>query len=137
MTTALDHPVLTPDAAPNMTVKKARTFGGRVCCECGVKFAAKHPNAQFCTPAHKLTFHNRQKGRSAAVMYAMAYRQKRGKAGIGGDSLKELCRLLDLYNAEDFAAGRPSAATYVEGLKRRDHFGTAWESRAHRPRANA
>lgn len=122
-------------AAP-AAARKRSTFGMRTCCECGLKFRAGHPGAQFCTPAHKLAFHNRQKGRSAAIMYAMAYRQKRGAKGTGAESFKELCRLLDLYNAEDREAGRPSAAQYVEGLMRRDHFGTAWESRANRGRSH-
>lgn len=123
------------DTAPAQAKRKP-TFGRKTCAECGEKFTAGSPRSAFCTPAHKLAFHNRSKGRSAAISYAMAYRLKRGKKGVGAESFKELCRLLDLYNAEDREAGRPSAADYVEGMMRRDVFGEAWESRAHRGRAN-
>lgn len=116
---------------PNAPAKRARTFGRRTCAECGEQFVATHPGSQFCTKEHKTAFHNRQKGRASVIAYAMAYRQKRGAKGLGADCFKEMCRLLDLFNEEDRNAGRPSAASYVEGMKRRDHFGTAWESRAH------
>lgn len=140
MTTAtIDHPAvhegqpsnlvaMTPEehAAP---ARKRATFGTRACPECGVKFKANHPGAQFCTTAHKTAFHNRQKGRASVVMLAMAYRQKRGAKGTGAESFKEMCRLLDLFNAEDREAGRPGAASYVEGLKRRESV-SGWDARA-------
>lgn len=120
--------------APEATAapaKKARTYGTRTCAECGDTFTAGHTGAQFCTPAHKNAFHNRQKGRASVVMLAMAYRQKRGGKGTGATAFREMCRLLDLFNEEDRKAGRPSAASYVEGLKRRDVINTGWEARAH------
>ena len=103
--------------------KKKPTFGGRVCPECGDKFVAAHPNAQFCSAAHKTAFHNRQKGRAHVIMYAMAYRQGRGRKGVAAEAFKETCRLLDMFNAEDRAAKRPSALSYVEGLQRRQLWG--------------
>lgn len=130
MDTAAPTPEATADEAPAVA-KKARTYGSRACAECGVKFVAGHPGAQFCAPAHKTAFHNRQKGRASVVMLAMAYRQKRGGKGTGATAFKEMCRLLDLFNDEDRKAGRPSAASYVEGLKRRDVINTGWEARAH------
>lgn len=127
----MDTQAPTPEVAAEAPAKKARTYGSRTCCECGQKFVAKHPGAGFCTPAHKTAFHNRQKGRSSVVMIAMAYRQKRGGKGTGAEAFKEMCRLLDLFNEEDRKAGRPSAATYIEGQKRRDQFNTGWEARGH------
>jgi len=56
-------------------------------------------------------------------MYAMAYRQGRGRKGVAAEAFKELSRLLDRFNAEDRAAGRPSAMAYVEGLQRRQLWG--------------
>lgn len=118
--------------APEVTTapaKKARTFGTRTCAECGERFVANHPGSQFCTATHKLAFHNRQKGRSSVVMIAMAYRQKRGAKGTGAEAFKEMCRLLDLFNEEDRKAGRPSAASYIEGQKRREVV-SGWDARA-------
>lgn len=114
---------LTTAAAP---AEKRPAYGFRACAECGGRFGAKHPAAQFCSPAHKTAFHNRQKGRSHVIMYAMAYRQGRGKKGTPADCLKEMCRLLDQFNREDREAGRPSAVAYVEGLKRRDMWGQSY-----------
>ena len=132
-TTATDHPTPLNGQTGNMVAmtaeehaapaRKRATFGVRACPECGAKFKANHPGAQFCTPAHKTAFHNRQKGRSHAIMYAMAYRQGRGRKGVAAEAFKELSRLLDRFNAEDRAAGRPSAMTYVEGLQRRQLWG--------------
>lgn len=113
----------TTEATTEAPARKRPTFGLRACPECGAKFKAGHPGAQFCTARHKTAFHNRQKGRAHVVMYAMAYRQLRGRKGIGAESFKELSRLLDRFNAEDREAGRPSAATYVEGLQRRQLWG--------------
>lgn len=127
----MDTQTTTPDTTAPAPVKKARTYGMRTCAECGAKFTAGHQQAQFCSTAHKTAFHNRQKGRSSVVMLAMAYRQKRGGKGTGAESFKEMCRLLDLFNEEDRKAGRPSAASYVEGMKRRDLINTGWEARAH------
>ena len=138
-TTATDHPTPLNGQTGNMVAmtaeehaapaRKRATFGVRACPECGAKFKANHPGAQFCTPAHKTAFHNRQKGRASVVMLAMAYRQKRGAKGTGAECFKEMCRLLDLFNAEDREAGRPGAASYVEGLKRRDTV-SGWDARA-------
>ena len=132
-TTATDHPTPLNGQTSNVRAvtkeehaapaRKVPTFGMRACPECGEKFKATHPGAQFCKPAHKTAFHNRQKGRSHAIMYAMAYRQLRGRKGIGAEAFKELSRLLDRFNAEDREAGRPSAASYVEGLQRRQLWG--------------
>lgn len=124
MDTTTAHPAEAP-------ARKRATFGRRECPECGVKFTAGNIGAQFCTPAHKTAFHNRQKGRASVVMLAMAYRQKRGGKGTGAECFKEMCRLLDLFNEEDRRAGRPSAAQYVEGLKRRGQFGSAMDARLH------
>lgn len=127
----MDTLTTAPTTPAPVAAKAARTYGTRTCAECGEKFTAKHTGAQFCAPAHKTAFHNRQKGRASVVMLAMAYRQKRGGKGTGAECFREMCRLLDLFNEEDRKAARPSAASYVEGMKRRDLHNTAWESRAH------
>ena len=93
------------------------------CGECGVRFQATRVDAQFCSPAHKTAFHNRMKGRSAAIAYAMAWRGGRGGNDVAKVAYGELCRLLDRYNAEDRAAGRPSAQAYVAGLQARQLIG--------------
>lgn len=122
----------TLEAAPAVAkpAKKRPTYGTRKCGECGEAFTANHVSSGFCCPAHKLAFHNRQKGRASVVIIAMAYRQKRGGKGTGAEAFKEMCRLLDVFNEEDRKAGRPSAASYLEGQKRRDVYVTGFEARA-------
>ena len=107
-----------PPAAPT----PRRTYC-RTCGECGGKFQAKRVDASFCTPEHKLAFHNRAKGRSAAIAYAMAWRGGRGQNDVAKLAYAEFCRLLDRYNAEDRAAGRPSAQAYVASLDARQMVG--------------
>ncbi|WDS38338.1 hypothetical protein W2_gp028c [Caulobacter phage W2] len=136
----------TAEATTAPAAKKAATFGKRICPECGETFTAKHPSAQFCTPAHKLAFHNRAKGRSHVIAYAMAWRGSRNakakkaegetqqtvsdkrraalakadrRRTIGKAAFSEMCRLLDQFAAEDRAAGRPTMEAYVSGLERR------------------
>jgi hypothetical protein len=126
--------------------KPPATFGKRVCPECGETFVAKFVVSQFCNPAHKTAFHNRQKRRAHVIAYAMAWRGSRNakvkladgedkatlaekrraalakadrRRNVGKKAFGEMCRLLDQFAAEDRAAGRPSMESYVSSLDRR------------------
>ncbi len=84
------------------------------CPECGVKFKGPF-DAQFCSVKHKQAYHNRNAKRGVVAMpLMMGWRG--GRAGGGSKSkpeatwaFSELCRLLDIWNAEDREAGRTPA----------------------------
>lgn len=88
---------------------------GRICPECGSTFSTNHPTKRFCTPAHKQAYANREAAQGKVIAsLAKAIRLKRG-SGVK-EALSEYNRIIDSFNAEDRAAGRPSAAVYVELL---------------------
>ena len=96
------------------TATKAQYRVERVCPECGTAFGAGHVRQIFCSPAHNTAFHNREKTRFTAISYAMAWRRQRGSGDVAKFAMAEMCRLLDQFNAEDLAAGRPGAVPYIE-----------------------
>lgn len=103
-----------------------------VCAECGGRFPKNRPQQQFCCPAHKTAYQNRLavQGR-AVVAFAKAWRSGRnlGKGPEAEDqrevarqALSELCAILDSFNAEDKAAGRPNPLHYAKGLLRSGRY---------------
>lgn len=88
---------------------------GRICPECGCTFSSNHPTKRFCTPAHKQAYANREAAQGKVIAsLAKAIRLKRG-SGIK-EALSEYNRIVDSFNAEDRAAGRPPATVYVESM---------------------
>lgn len=85
------------------------------CPWCAAPFTPTKPNQLFCARAHKLAFHQLERTRGARLAtLAMAWRLGRNTISIAGkatakEALAEMCRLADLWNAEDRAAGRPTA----------------------------
>jgi hypothetical protein len=115
-----------------MTTKATKTDArGRVqplfklvCKECNTTFSG-NARAVFCTPGHKRAFHQRnQKRGQCAMPLLLAWRGGRGQKETSRWAYGELCRLADLWNAEDKAAGRAPQAAYAE-LKRRDFWTAA------------
>lgn len=92
----------------------------RLCPECGlpiIRKSKKGPMPTFCCAGHKIAFNNRQTVRGRAIIsLAMAWRQQRGKKGVGSESYKEMIRIIDKFNSEDREAGRPLVTLYAEGL---------------------
>jgi ribosomal protein S27AE len=80
----------------------------RTCPECGAAFTATHGRQTFCTTAHKQAFHNLMMTRGKALMpLALVWRSKRKPSTPDSRyAFQELCKLLDIHNAEDRAAGR-------------------------------
>lgn len=83
----------------------------RHCAECGAPFPVRGRKL-FCSQAHAIAFNNRQLARGQAVMgVAQAWRAGRhpksdAERQAAGEAFRQLCRLIDAYNAEDAAAGR-------------------------------
>jgi hypothetical protein len=103
-----------------------------ICAECGHPFKAARPHQQFCSPAHKATFQNRAavEGR-AIIQLAKAWRAGRnlGKGPeaeidreVARQALGEMCSILDNFNADDKAAGRPNPLHYAKGLLRHGRY---------------
>lgn len=96
----------------------------RLCPECGLPVQRKSPKGRapvFCTNKHKVAFNNRQTVRGRAIIsLAMAWRQQRGKKGVGSTSFKEMCRIIDDFNREDRIAGRPLVTDYVANMQKND-----------------
>jgi hypothetical protein len=112
------------DLAPSAAVladagkPKRKSRGKRfhkVCPECACAFIGPR-DQRFCTDAHKTAFHNLMKKRGGvAVPLMLAWRLGKSKASEESRyALAQLSALADLWNAEDKAAGRMSAATYIK-----------------------
>jgi hypothetical protein len=71
----------------------------------------------FCNPKCKSEFQARQMNEGRAILaFAKAWRECRNRKEdreIGAQALRELCKLVDEFNAKDRAAGRPRATEYV------------------------
>jgi hypothetical protein len=116
MTTQND--ALPVSAEPGKAARKA--VYRRTCLECGAGFKSWHPDAAFCSREHGTAFHNRSAKRGkVATPFLLAWRGKRGSGDVAKYAFQELCRMADLWNAEDREAGRPNMIPLVEG-KRRD-----------------
>lgn len=139
MTTAdTVSPVLTTAPAEMAAIpakpKAKASFGRMTCPECGVKFTRYHHSALFCSPAHQRAFHGRNMARGKVAMpYVQAWRTSRNRkadAIVGRFAWGELCRMSDLWSAEDRDAGRPSAVDYVRGRMYMADGGLAREDKA-------
>lgn len=98
----------------------------RICAECGTSFVPARPQQQFCESAHKIAFQNRAAAEGRAVIaLAKAWRASRNSAAnreLGSKCLSELAAILDLFNSDDRAAGRPSPMIYAESLLKQGRF---------------
>lgn len=109
------------ETAPAETKARPR-YGWGHCPECGAKFALTHHRQVFCTPAHKSAYFAREKVRGQKIAgVALAWRLGRNTSKpalrrVSSDAMADLCRLLDMFAAEDHAAGRPNG---LEVLYRR------------------
>lgn len=86
-----------------------------ICTECGGPLPARQPGQKgparsYCTDACKKARAARRLVRGSAVIeWAQSWRRNRAQGEIAQASFAQLCQILDQFNAEDFAAGRPSA----------------------------
>lgn len=100
MTTATPIASTSPTARPTAIRK--------VCPQCGVEFDG-NARKEFCSPAHKTTFHNLSLKR-AVVLLPLLQTWRTGRHGQGRETatfaFREACSLLDRYNAEDRSTGR-------------------------------
>ena len=88
-----------------------------ICPECGCTFATGHRTKRFCTPQHKQDYANREAAQGKVIAsFVKAWRLGRGSKGVAKAAFAELCTIVDSFNAEDKAAGRPPASLYVKGL---------------------
>jgi predicted nucleic acid-binding Zn ribbon protein len=84
------------------------------CPDCGATVAGKKT---FCDATCRERFHNRSSKRGRVLVpLAMAWRCKYGRTAGSRDSYSELWRLIDRFNAEDKAAGRPPMVDHTERL---------------------
>lgn len=88
----------------------------RVCPECGDRFRATHGRARFCTTAHKVAFHGRNRDRGKMIVPMLqVWRRGRSKANAPASkyAFAQVCALIDLWNEEDAKAGRrPDVAVH-------------------------
>lgn len=102
------------------------------CPECGgdvVRKSARGPMPTFCSLTCKKAFGNRQlvEGR-AVVAFLKAWRIDRAQGEIASTSFQQICQIVDQFNADDRAAGRPRADLYAAKLLRE---GTSYSDRQH------
>lgn len=108
----------------NYMTRSTRTIADRsqemTCPECAGPVARKTPTGRkpvFCCKEHQRAFNHRAEKEGAAVIaLAKAWRIDRGSGEIAKAALEQLCRVLDDFNAEDHAAGRPRADLYAAKL---------------------
>ncbi len=99
------------------TTKPEKKLSTRLCPECGETFQTDHHSKRFCTPAHKQAYANREAAQGKVIASLVkAWRLGRGSKGVAKAAFAELCTIVDSFNAEDKAAGRPPASVYVDGL---------------------
>lgn len=100
-----------------MTRKSKPTIRERaaecICPECNrpvERTSAKGRFPVYCSKACKVTRGNRRLVRGSAVIeFLQAWRVDRGNGEIARESLAQICQIVDGFNAEDLAAGRPRA----------------------------
>lgn len=92
----------------------------RVCPNCGatpVRKSPKGPPPTFCSKDCKRSHNNRLLVEGRAVIgFLKAWRIDRGSGEIASKSLAQVCEIVDLFNAQDLAAGRPRADLYAATL---------------------
>lgn len=115
MTTETTAPAKKP-AKPTIA-QRARE---RVCPECGgevVRRSTRGPMPTFCSSECKKAHANRHivEGR-AVIAFLKAWRIDRAQGEIAQVSFGEICAIVDQFNAQDRAAGRPRADLYAAKL---------------------
>lgn len=95
----------------------------KACPECGaevVRRAAKGAPPTFCSPACKSAYHSRSANEGRAIItLAKAWRAARTRSddkAIGSACLTEMVAIIDSFNADDRAKGRPRPTEYAERL---------------------
>lgn len=91
-----------------------------ICPECGgqvVRRSTRGPKPTFCGPECKRAHGNRHivEGR-AVIAFLKAWRIDRGSGEIAKASFQQLCQIVDQFNTQDRAAGRPRADLYAAKL---------------------
>lgn len=89
----------------------------KVCPNCGgevVRRSARGPMPTFCSPECKRDHANRHivEGRTVVALMK-AWRIDRAQGPIAKCAFAEVNKILDLFNAQDRAAGRPRADLYA------------------------
>jgi endogenous inhibitor of DNA gyrase (YacG/DUF329 family) len=89
----------------------------RICPNCGgpaVRRSPRGPMPPFCSDACKRDHGNRgmSEGR-AAIAFLKSWRADRCNGEIAKASFAQLCRIVDQFNAQDFAAHRPRPDLYA------------------------
>jgi len=84
----------------------------RTCPECASEFTPTNGRQEFCTGEHREAHYARQANRGKILVdLAQAYRLGKRQSGeVSTFAFREMCSLLDTYNAEDRDAGRLPAA---------------------------
>lgn len=91
--------------------RRVHRFKHPACAECAQPFVGPR-EAQFCAPKCKDTFWNRMGRRGKVAMpLALAWREGKGRRGdeASAFAFRQLCAMLDDWNAEDRKAGRSAA----------------------------
>ncbi len=103
--------------------KAAKPQMMHTCPECGERFKGAY-DQRFCTTKHRHAFHNRSGKRGVVMMPLMlAWRRGRGSGDTAKWAYGEMCRLADIWNAEDKAAGRMAPEVYI-----RDRRANGWSA---------
>ena len=85
----------------------------RSCQECGTPFLAKKNHAKFCSTVCRKTWNNRRATRGAQMYDAvMAMRYDRKKAKSLGIDWTFICRMAEMFNAQDQKACGPDGKSY-------------------------
>lgn len=92
----------------------------RICPECAGEVArrsARGPMPTFCSPECRRSHSNRHivEGR-AVIALLKAWRIERGQGEVAKEAFAESIRILDQFNTQDRAAGRPRADLYAAKL---------------------
>lgn len=86
-----------------------------ICTECGGPLPprapkAKGPGRTYCSDTCKKARNSRRLVRGSAIVeWAQTWRRNRAQGPVAQASFAQLCQILDQFNSEDSAAGRPPA----------------------------
>jgi hypothetical protein len=91
-----------------------------ICPECGGQVKRRSPTGpfpKFCCDEHKKTYGNRLLAQGLPVIALLkAWRKDRGTGEIAQKAFAQVCQIVDQFNAEDDAAGRPRPDLYAAKL---------------------
>ncbi len=91
-----------------------------ICPECGGPVVRQHARGKvpvYCSKEHKIAHQNRRTVRGAGLSaLAQAWRIDRGSGEIAKQAFAQMVGMLDQFNAEDAAAGRPKADLFAAKL---------------------